>query len=68
MINGIFIRAKDQYPTANNDYVANGGDDCSMLRPFPQVNKGYIFRDAILDHMTQLTREDKPVTQKLITG
>ena len=35
----------------HNDYVANGGDDCTMLKPIPQLNNGYIFRDAVFDYL-----------------
>jgi 2',3'-cyclic-nucleotide 2'-phosphodiesterase (5'-nucleotidase family) len=36
------------YTIANNDYIANGGDDCMMLGRLPQQNGGFVFRDAII--------------------
>lgn len=65
LVNGSPINETAMYTIANNDYVANGGDDCDMLRPVPQINKGYVFRDAILDYMKRLTREGKTVSAKI---
>ncbi len=52
------------YTIANNDYVANGGDDCAMLKPIPQVSNGYIFRDAILDYLADLKKQGKKISAK----
>lgn len=38
------------YTIANNDYVANGGDDCVMLKSIPQQNIGCLFREMVLHH------------------
>ena len=65
MVNGSPINETAMYTIANNDYVANGGDDCDMLRPIPQINNGYVFRDAILEYMKRLTREGKTVSAKI---
>jgi 2',3'-cyclic-nucleotide 2'-phosphodiesterase (5'-nucleotidase family) len=53
------------YTIANNDYVANGGDDCTMLRNIPQVNKGYLYRDAIIGYIQDLTKQGKPVKAQI---
>ena len=34
-INGAPLNESATYTIANNDYVANGGDDCTMLKPIP---------------------------------
>jgi 2',3'-cyclic-nucleotide 2'-phosphodiesterase (5'-nucleotidase family) len=49
------------YTIANSDYVANGGSDCVMLRGIPQISKGYLFRDALLEYVAELTKQGKPV-------
>ena len=52
------------YTIANNDYVANGGDDCIMLKPIPQVSNGYIFRDAVFDYLAELKKQGKKISAK----
>lgn len=52
------------YLIANNDYVANGGDNCTMLRDIPQLNKGYLFRDAVIEYFSQFTKEGKKIFAK----
>ena len=47
------------YVIANSDYVANGGDNCEMLKKIPFVNKGYLFRDALIEFVTDLTLQGK---------
>ena len=65
MVNGSPINETTIYTVANNDYVANGGDDCSMLRPIPQISNGYVFRDAIFDYLKRLTAAGKTVSAKI---
>lgn len=52
------------YTIATVDYVANGGDDCTMLRSIPQINNGYLFRDAIIEYFSQLNHEGKKLAAK----
>jgi hypothetical protein len=47
------------------DYVANGGDDCNMLRPIAQQNKGYILRDAIIEYLAAHTKQGKAITAQI---
>ncbi len=49
LINGTPIDAIETYEIANVDYVANGGDDCEMLKSLPQKGNGLFFRDAIIE-------------------
>ncbi|MES2005460.1 MAG: 5'-nucleotidase C-terminal domain-containing protein [Bacteroidota bacterium] len=49
------------YVIANSDYVANGGSDCDMLRNITQQNKGYLMRDALIEFVSELTQQGKPV-------
>ena len=53
------------YTIANNDYVANGGDDCIMLKGIAQINNGYLFRDAVIEYFSQFTRAGKKLWVKL---
>lgn len=50
------------YWIANNDYVANGGDECDMLKVLPQLNKGYLCRDAIIEYIQEQTKQGKKIT------
>ena len=65
MIGGVPINESVTYTIANNDYVANGGDDCAMLKTIPQISNGYLFRDAVVDYFTQLTKEGKKISVKI---
>ncbi|MCA6448754.1 MAG: 5'-nucleotidase C-terminal domain-containing protein [Chitinophagaceae bacterium] len=60
-INGKPLDIAAVYVIANSDYVANGGSDCEMLRRIPQQNKGYLMRDALIDFVSDLTRQGKPL-------
>ncbi|HMU10886.1 MAG TPA: 5'-nucleotidase C-terminal domain-containing protein [Ferruginibacter sp.] len=63
-IGGAPLNASATYTIANNDYVANGGDDCAMLKPIPQVSNGYIFRDAVFDYLAELMKQGKKIAAK----
>ena len=64
-IGGVAINESVMYTIANNDYVANGGDDCIMLKSIPQINNGYLFRDAVIDYFMQFTKEGKKISAKI---
>ncbi len=53
------------YTMATLDYVANGGDDCVMLRPIPQINNGYLFRDAVIEYFTSINKQGKKISSKI---
>lgn len=53
------------YVVANSDYVANGGDDCDMLRNIAVVNNGYVFRDAIIQFIQIQTAKGKAIDWQL---
>jgi 2',3'-cyclic-nucleotide 2'-phosphodiesterase (5'-nucleotidase family) len=61
MINGKPLDENGTYLVANSDYVANGGDDCEMLKPVPQINMGYLYRDALINYIRELAAVNKPV-------
>ena len=60
-INGKQLDENQIYVVANSDYVANGGDDCEMLKPIPQLNNGYLFRDALINYIQELTADKKTI-------
>lgn len=71
MINGKPLNPEAVYVVAHSDYIANGGSDCEMLRPIPQINRGYLMRDAIIDYVAGLTKEGKiiqPVIENRVTN
>lgn len=63
-IGGAALNESATYTIANNDYVANGGDDCAMLKPIPQVSNGYLFRDAVFDYLAELKKLGKKISAK----
>lgn len=52
------------YTLVNSDYVANGGDNASMLKALPQKNIGYLMRDAFFDYIKVLQSEGKNIWAK----
>lgn len=50
------------YTVAVADYIANGGNQCTMLKGLPQLNKNYLFRTALIDYIAAFTNAGKPVT------
>ena len=62
LINGKPIDMNKNYNIVNSDYVANGGDNASMLKDIPQINKGYLMRNAVFDYIKALKAEGKNIT------
>lgn len=61
VIGGQPLDLSKTYITANSDFVANGGDDCFMLRSIPQERYGYLMRDALFDYITKLKKQGKNI-------
>ncbi len=55
LINNQPLNLNATYTIANSDYVANGGDNCEMLKKIPQQNINLIFREALIDYVKQQT-------------
>lgn len=54
---------KRTYTLLTSDYLAGGGDNLNMLKnPVKYEKVGLLLRDAILQHIQQLTAAGKPVT------
>jgi 2',3'-cyclic-nucleotide 2'-phosphodiesterase (5'-nucleotidase family) len=49
-VNGLELDWNAQYRVANSDYIANGGDDCEVLKKIPQESKNILLRDAFLKY------------------
>ena len=64
-VNGQPIDINKKYTIALLDYVANGGDDASMLRGIPQINHGFLYRDAILDFINVATKSGNKISSKI---
>lgn len=65
IIAGNALDENREYSIALLDYIANGGDECDMLKPVPQQNNGYLFRDAVIDYFTKLNKEGKKITASI---
>ena len=64
-INEKLLKEDADYIIANTDYVANGGDDCAMLKNIPKQNIGYLLRDALIEYILMLTQQSKPIEAKM---
>jgi 2',3'-cyclic-nucleotide 2'-phosphodiesterase (5'-nucleotidase family) len=71
MIGGLPLNETAMYTIALVDYVANGGDDCEMLKSIPQINNGILFRDAIITYFSSFTKQGKTIpaiTEKRVSN
>jgi 2',3'-cyclic-nucleotide 2'-phosphodiesterase (5'-nucleotidase family) len=53
------------YSIVNSDYVANGGDECIMLKNIPQQNIGYLVRDALMEYFASFKANGKNITANI---
>lgn len=65
LVNGTPIDEKITYTIAMVDYVANGGDDCVMLKSIPQINNGYLYRDALTEYLSDINKQGKKLAPKI---
>lgn len=61
-INGAPLNEQAVYTICNSDFIANGGDDCAMLRPIKQLNRNILMRDSFIEYFRGLTAQGKKVT------
>lgn len=65
-INNQPVNKKAEYWLVTNDYVANGGDDMTMLRNrVIRINTGIKLRDCFIDHMRNDYDAGKIISPKL---
>lgn len=62
LVNGNAIDENRAYTISVVDYVANGGDDCAMLKTIPQTNNGMLFRDALIEYLSAMNKQGKKIT------
>lgn len=65
MIDGKALDINSNYKILTNDYVANGGDYCDMLRGLTQQTNGYLLRDALIDYFISFTKAGKKITSQI---
>jgi 2',3'-cyclic-nucleotide 2'-phosphodiesterase (5'-nucleotidase family) len=65
LIGGKPLADNDIYTIALVDYIANGGDDCDMLKVLPQQSNGYLFRDAVLDYFSRQQKNGKTINSSI---
>jgi 2',3'-cyclic-nucleotide 2'-phosphodiesterase (5'-nucleotidase family) len=65
LVNGVPLNDTSVYTIAVSDYLANGGDQCSMLKNIAQQNKNYLFRDALIDYVKSFTSNGKPLSANI---
>ncbi|MBX2925785.1 MAG: 5'-nucleotidase C-terminal domain-containing protein [Chitinophagaceae bacterium] len=61
LIKGTPLDKNKVYNIVNSDYIANGGDNCVMLRNIPVVSTGYLMRDAFIEYIKQQHRNGKKI-------
>lgn len=61
-IQGQPVEPNKIYNIITNDYVANGGDDCDMLRPLPRETNGYLLRDALISYLKEIDARGQQVS------
>jgi hypothetical protein len=64
-VNQIVLDPVKKYTIALNDYLANGGDDCSMLKTLERKDNGYMLRDAIVDYLSSFRKNGKKVASTI---
>lgn len=64
-IGGVPINEATTYTFALVDYLANGGDECEMLKTIPQINNGYLYRDAVMEYFSRLNSQGKQIISTL---
>lgn len=66
MVGGKPIDPSAMYTLATSDYVAGGGDESNVLKGVPQLNIGYLQRDALIDYVMEHKIIRKPQGERVI--
>ena len=64
LVDGKPLDTNATYTIANSDYIANGGDNTTMLKIFSQKNIGYLLRDALIAYTQLLTDKGQSIDVK----
>jgi 2',3'-cyclic-nucleotide 2'-phosphodiesterase (5'-nucleotidase family) len=62
LVNNELLDESKTYTVAVADYIAKGGNQCTMLKTLPLLDKNYLFRTALIDYIASFTKAGKPVT------
>lgn len=64
-INNAPLNDTAMYTISILDYLANGGDGCTMLKNVQKQNRNILYRTALTDYIQTFTNEGKPVTANI---
>lgn len=62
LIDGKPLDVNMTYTIANSDYVANGGDNCEMLKVIPQISNGSLLRDGLIEYVESFTKKGQVIS------
>ena len=65
LVNGAALNDSSIYTIAVSDYLAKGGDGCTMLKGIAQQNKNVLYKDALVDYVKSFTSAGKPLSAAL---
>lgn len=65
-VGGQPIDLEKKYIIATSDYVANGGDDNSVLKGLEQINIGYLQRDALIEYVKEKKVIGMPAGNRIV--
>ncbi|MCZ2222022.1 MAG: 5'-nucleotidase C-terminal domain-containing protein [Chitinophagales bacterium] len=65
LINNLPFNENDNYTIATYDFIANGGNGFEMLKNIPIKNKSYLFREAVIDYIKQLSKQGRTIDWKI---
>ncbi len=64
-VNGMPLSDTTVYTIAVSDYLAKGGDGCTMLKGIAQQNKNVLYKEALTDYVKSFTSAGKPLSATL---
>ena len=65
LLNGQPLNDIAMYNLITTDYLAQGGDGCTMLKKIAKQTNHYTYRDALIDYVVFTTKSGKPVSATL---
>ncbi len=64
-VNNAPLNDTSVYTIAVLDYLANGGDGCTMLKNMAKQNRNILYRTALTEYIQTFTNDGKPVTANI---
>lgn len=65
LVNGAQLNDTSVYTIAVSDYLAKGGEGCTMLKDIAQQNKNVLYKEALVDFVRSFTAAGKPLSATL---